>query len=518
MKQKILIVLLSFILSNILSAEQWQIVGTRAMGMGGAYVAMARGPIAQYWNPAGLIQLSHQNFSGIEINAGVGIEATGGILNHVSEITDLSDQIKSVQNSQTTNTNIDANQFSAFVKTLGILNEITKKDEVGVLAEVNGSFGIKISKLALSLNNYTSVGANPFIDVNNINIVNSNPGNNLPTDTDLTTYLNYQDEANQLANLITTLAGNSNLSNTNLSTLLCGNNSCLPSSIDTAQELANALVKALATQGVSEQDIQNFINQASQYVQQASELIANIGGSFDNNQSSLNLKARSFTELAIGYAWNLNKYLTGLNFGVNIKAVKADIAQKTFKFVGESETGDAFKDILDNRKTSTKPAIDLGFLWYINDKYPKIPFKPKAGLTIRNLNGPKFDDFNGTYKLEPQARFGLAFSPFNWWHFAFDMDITKNSTPVDGFKSRQIAFGTEINILNRKSFNLPLRLGLLKNIAEKDSKTMYTAGFGLTFAYIHINAAVGVSSGKSKIDDKKYPQKAQGVVNIGILF
>ncbi len=87
-------------LTSILYSEQWQIMGTRAMGMGGAYVAMAKGPIAQYWNPAGLLQSSINNFNGLEVNAGVGIEATGGILNHVTEITNLSKEIDAIQNSQ----------------------------------------------------------------------------------------------------------------------------------------------------------------------------------------------------------------------------------------------------------------------------------------------------------------------------------------------------------------------------------------------------------------------------------
>lgn len=99
-----------------------------------------------------------------------------------------------------------------------------------------------------------------------------------------------------------------------------------------------------------------------------------------------------------------------------------------------------------------------------------------------------------------------------------DIDITKNKTAVDGFNSRQLALGTEINILNKKSFNLPLRLGLMKNLAESDSKTIYTAGIGLTFAYIHFDAAVGISSGKQNIDGDEYPEKAQGVVSLGILF
>ena len=521
------------LINAFLYGEQWQIIGTRAMGMGGAYVAMAKGPIAQYWNPAGLYQPSAQNFSGVELNAGVGIEATGGILDHVSEITQVSKQIKDIQNSQTsTTTIIDSNQFSAFVKTLGILNEMTKKDDLGALVEANGSFGLKFSKLTLSLNNYTSVGVNPWIDVQNINLVNtSNPGINLPKETDLTDYSNYQDEADRLADLITYIAGTnsrtSSLQGTNLEGLLCGFDSsnnprnCLSqNNIYTAQDFAYALVRQLAENGVPESEIMRFLDEAERYVPQARDLISALAsgsGSFENNQSYLNLKARSFTELAIGYAWDMSRLLSGLSVGTNLKLIRADIAEKTFYFVGEDETSKAFDDILEKRKTSTKPSIDIGLLWNV-DEYLRIPYSPRVGVVVRNLNGPRFDDFNKSYKLSPQARFGVAISPLKWWHLSFDMDLTKNSTPVDGFYSKQISFGTEINLINRKSFNLPIRLGALKNIAEDDSKTMYTAGIGLTFAYIHLDAAVGISSGKSRIDDKEYPQKAQAVVNVGILF
>ncbi len=511
-------------LSSILYSEQWQIMGTRAMGMGGAYVAMAKGPIAQYWNPAGLLQISTNNFNGIEVNAGAGIEATGGILNHVTEITNLSKEIDAIKNSQSGSEKIDANQMSAFVKTLGILNEISKKDDIGALVEANGGVGIKISKLSISLNNFTSVSLNPFIDVERINIVSNNAGDNLPIDTSTTNWTqSLIDERDDLKNIILQLAGKSNgdenLTGTNFEGLLCGDSSCLSSkNIDTAENLATALINQAINYGASEEDIRNFIDKAEEYVPQASQLIAGVKGSFSDNQSNLDIKARSFTELALGYAWDMSKYLNGLSIGANLKLIRADIARKTFYFIGESETKDAFKDILDNKKASTKPAIDLGFLWNIRDKYPRFPFKPRVGLTIRNINSPEFDDYGSKYKLDPQARMGIALSPFNWWHFSMDIDLTKNSTPVDGFKSRQLAFGTEINIINRKSFNLPLRLGVLKNLAETDSKTVYTAGIGLTFAYLHIEAAAGISTGKTKIDKDTYPQKACGVVNVGILF
>ena len=42
-------------------ATPWHVMGPRAMGMGGAGVAVAQGPLASYWNPAGLGQLYNVN-------------------------------------------------------------------------------------------------------------------------------------------------------------------------------------------------------------------------------------------------------------------------------------------------------------------------------------------------------------------------------------------------------------------------------------------------------------------------
>ena len=35
-------------------SEEWIVVGPRAVGMGGAGVAVTRGPLATYWNPAAM--------------------------------------------------------------------------------------------------------------------------------------------------------------------------------------------------------------------------------------------------------------------------------------------------------------------------------------------------------------------------------------------------------------------------------------------------------------------------------
>ncbi|MBI4753523.1 hypothetical protein HY793_04035, partial [Candidatus Desantisbacteria bacterium] len=67
-------------------AEQWQTLGTRPMGMGGAFVAVAQGPMAQYWNPGGLAMASSDTVSGVELPITAGMEMTGDVMKNVSAI------------------------------------------------------------------------------------------------------------------------------------------------------------------------------------------------------------------------------------------------------------------------------------------------------------------------------------------------------------------------------------------------------------------------------------------------
>jgi hypothetical protein len=99
-----------------------------------------------------------------------------------------------------------------------------------------------------------------------------------------------------------------------------------------------------------------------------------------------------------------------------------------------------------------------------------------------------------------------------------DMDLTKNKTLVDGFDSRELSMGTEINIVNRKAFNIPLRAGLIKNMAEKDSKMAYTAGTGINLLFMHFDVSGIVSSDRTEIDNKKYPTHVGLAASFGLLF
>ncbi len=521
-KMKKIIFSLALLFPLNIFADQWKILGVRPMGMGGAFVAMAQGPIAQYWNPAGLAQKSTGNVSGLEIPASVGIEMTGGIMANASEIGDMAGTFSSIKTAQTNGTALNAEQVAAFTKTLSLLSDMNQSGK-GALVETAAGVNFKFSKVAISVNNYTTIGLNPYIDTVNIGLgtgtgllginLSSGPTNGKIDPPDSTSQ---QSAANTIATALDTV-----LVFGDLEELICGSAGCLASDgLDSNQKLANLIVNEAAASGLSDQQIMEAANQISKYASQAAPLIKNAasGNAYTNNQSNLSLDGGSFTEVSFGYGKYFN-FLPGLAIGANIKAVQGQIAATTFKFMDDSNTNNAFDNFLDDSKKTWEPAADIGILWNIKEKYPKAPMNPRVGLVVRNINSPKFDGPYGlNYKLERQARLGLAFSPANFWHFAADIDITKNKTSVDGFDSRILALGTEINLINRKAFNIPLRAGISKNLAESYSKTAYSLGTGLNLLYLHFDVSAQISSEKTEIDGTKYPNKVNIAAGLGLLF
>jgi len=495
------------------SAEQWQILGTRPMGMGGAFVAVAQGPIAQYWNPGGLVK-SSANVSGVEIPVGANAEFTGDIVKNASQIGDMAKEFSAIQAAQKTGAKASADEIGAFVKTLALMGDMNKPGK-GALAEVAGGVDFKFSKVAVSVNNFTSLGLNPVIDVKNIGLdtISGTPGSGLTFSGTVTAPV----DSDNAAAATKIAAAISNTDFANISMLICNAGAC--PGIANQTQLANALVNQAVLNSVSKADIAAAAANIAGNITAASPIIAAAaaGDSYTNNTSALNIVGASFTEIAAGYAWNVDKWLSGLSIGGNVKMINGQTVVNNFQFLSESKTSDAFK--LDNPKSSWRPALDVGALWDVNAKYPKLPLHPKVGLVVRNINSPSFDTTNGPkYDLDRQARIGFALNPAKFWTLALDMDVTKNKTQVKGFDSRELSVGTEINIVNRKAFNIPLRAGLIKNMAEKSSKMAYTAGTGLNLLFMHFDVSALLSSERTTIDDKSIPTKLGVAASFGLLF
>lgn len=513
--KKLLIILLALAAAPVsLCAEQWQVLGTRPMGMGGAFVAVAQGPIAQYWNPAGLVK-SSANVSGMDIPAGVTAEFTGDIIKNASEIGDLADSFSATQADQRSGSSpLNARQLAAFAKTVSLMNDMNEPGK-GALFQVAGGVNFKFSKVALSVNNFTSVGLNPFIDTVNIGL-DAGAGvsgvNFTGADQSDTTY----DSAEAaLGNAITTIGYG------NINTLICGNSTCLNTEqgITSQANFVNALINTAVSDGQTADQINEAANTLQQYAGDVAPIIAAAasGSPYTNNNSNLEVVGASFVEIAAGYAWNKDNWLQGLSLGANLKAINGRTAVTQFRFMSEGDTSEAFQ--LKDVKSSWQPSADLGFLWNVRAKYPNAPLRPRLGLVIRNITSPSFKTSGaGRYDLDRQARLGLALNPAKFWTLAMDLDLTRNKTPVRGFDSRQLSLGTEINLVNRKAFNIPLRAGLMSNLAEKDSKLAYTLGTGINLLFMHFDVSGVVSSERTRLDDRDIPTKVGVAASFGLLF
>lgn len=520
-QKSVLTLVIVFLLSCSADADQWKILGTRPMGMGGAFVAMAQGPMAQYWNPAGLAMASVDTASGVEIPITAGIEMTGDIMKNASAIGDMASKFKTITAAQKDGKAANADQMAAFVKTLTLLDDMNGSGK-GAMFEASGGANFKLSKIAVSVNNFTTAGLNPYVDVVNIGlgtitsvgssgITMSNVSAATPTDS----YISARDT---IAGAIFKVGGFSVISN-----LICGTSSGITqqnNGITDATTLANALINQAITDGLSVTQVTEAANQLDAYATDARPIIQNVssGNSYTNNQSSFIEDTASFTEIAFGYG-KFVKFLRGLSIGGNLKMINGYIGRDKFKFMEESQTKDAFKNTKDTTKSSWAPSIDIGFLWDVNKKYPKLKMNPKVGFVVRNINSPRFDrPDTGVYRLDRQARLGFALQPARFWNLLIDMDVTKNKTAVNGFDSQQIAMGTEINIVNRKYFNIPLRAGICKNMAEGSSKMVYTLGTGVNMCYMHLDISGAISSDSTTLDDKEVPTRASVSAVCGILF
>ena len=257
-------------------------------------------------------------------------------------------------------------------------------------------------------------------------------------------------------------------------------------------------------------------------------LLSNPSAAIRNN-SKLTIKGIQLAEFGVGYGQEL-PFAPGVLLGGNLKLMKGQVGYFDYLVASnDSANNDLFKKLKDGAKSSTNFGVDLGALWDMDRTFTNLPMRPRLGLVGRNLNNPKFSQpaaateagLTNKFAVNPQVRMGLAVSPLNWWHLAADLDMTKNTTPLDGRPSRQLSLGTEVDVFNRSWINVPLRAGILRNVAD-NSKTMLTLGGGLNFLHVHTDASLAWSPKKittqSEGGSKTFPAEVAGGVSLSLLF
>ncbi len=387
------------------SAVEWHVMGPRALGMGGAGVAAAKGPIASYWNPAALGRQTG-NAYGVEIPLGVHIGMTGKVIEGANNL-------QNIKNCGASCTQADVDRA---------LNDL---DEPGNGFRADAGFGVhaKILKSTVFLNGFTYVGAVPQVDRTN-------------------------------ATLAAIQAG--------------------------------------------------------------------------TNNSKLVVKGANIAELGAAYGSEIPG-ATGLFLGGAVKVMSATVGYADYFILREGDDqGNIISKLKDGARRSSNIGLDAGLLYDFDRAFGGVALKPRVGLVGRNLNNPLFkvpaaasNAGITSFKVNPQVRLGTSIQPLNWWTVAADADLTRNLTPVDRVASRHLSLGNEFNVFNRPWLNIPLRVGLLRNLEEPG--TMFTAGAGLNFLHFLVDVSAAVSPKRAQLDstggkNEKVPREASIALQLSFLF
>ncbi len=526
MYKKYLLFIFVFCLTGTSYSAPWQWVGPRAMAMGGAGVAAAYGPDAQYWNPAALVQKEGRNEKGLLFNLGVNAETTKTVLRSIDKFDKLSKDYDTLSSKIKNGGMPTAAETSTLFTGFSTIHDLVA-NEIGALVNADAGIGFKFKNFAFSVRSLGNMGITPVIDAKNLGLGTQGGSLGLTLGA-TTTPVNPGNAtaANTLAASIDAQSG-----------LLADLNTLLGASYASSQDLANAFVNAAVGAGSTPEQILAEMNEAAANMSGAAPIInsaASLGGisGYNNNETRAMADVAAFTEASLGYGFTVAK---GVQLGGNIKAINGTIAQTGVMLLQKNDdVGDILKDAWEDRENSTALGIDLGSLVNVRELSGRnVWFNPQFGITAKNINSPKFDrpavpaginpviaaDWRtGDYKLKPQVRAGASLNPLNFITLAADVDLTENETSINGYNSRQFAAGVEVNVINKPTFNLPLRAGINKNIANSNAPMYLTAGIGFNAAHFYMEFAGAISNERTEVDNTDIPAAAAAAFNVGVMF
>jgi hypothetical protein len=513
----VLCMLLLFGLNCLVCAEAIPELGARALGLGGSFVAVGEGMLASYWNPAGMNRFGGV---GVQVNAGTGMDLTGGILNFVEVLEDTAASLDEIQN-------LEGGGYpsfetvQSFCQLLEGLNGLNDPDK-GMLSQTPGGVSVCLGPVTMAVNGFLSVGIDPSVDLNNIGFESfSHAG--LPGSSSFSSFLSNSKDSSEIP--FSTVE----ISTEPPSGELLESRGDLIDFIDllieegeldmeefegyTSTQIANAIINGAIDEGVPPDEIVEIIDVIEDMGPLVEEILGESGDPSGDNTSNLVVKVLGIVELVLGYSAPCGfldeTFLRGLVFGVNLKYLHARTGY--FK-IGISTAGSGMPEggyTIDDIKESEGFGLDVGFLL---DR--KKGHGMRMGVVLKNIITPKFEvsadakaDGVECYELFPQIRFGFAFWPINFWMITADIDLTKNSTFIPDYYSQMVSLGTEVNIPNADPlFNIALRAGAKWNMAVpgrdinaaiEDNKLIYTAGVGVNFATFSIDLSASFNNNMS---------------------
>jgi len=394
-------------LSSPAAGEEWIILGTRALGMGGAGVAVADDATAPHWNPAAIAGRPGLD---VEIPVGVNVGAEGGIIKTADEVYDAVSEEGS--NGYTleealdelANPNTDyANETAAVAAKSGALGDILatlnkvpelERESQGALGDAYGGLLIRYQNFGFSVAGLGYGAVDPYV---NLNIAS---GWNLVEGlTDATAQLLQLYGVDDLATDVGSNAGhspdpaNQGLAD-NVQNILEDAGMTTPDAEAAAEELVWQAEQAELD--LSDPTIQTIIQNIAQGTGEATaasdgnggaSALANTNGAEADvldDSAGVVIKALLITEYRGSYARSF--YDEKLAVGVNLKALEGETRYRKYNMRDLEKGEDLIDDITDekNTKTTSQFDADIGILYR--------PFeKLSLGLTAKHLASPEFE-------------------------------------------------------------------------------------------------------------------------------
>lgn len=497
------------VLGQIGLASSFKILGTRPLGMGGAFVAVAEDAIAQYWNPAGF---ALQKGFDVQIPVGVGVETTEGLIDEVDDLGDIGETVSAIQEKQEKGEPFDEEDIKNFTSAINDLDDLNKAG-LGLVLDINAGLNVRYRNMGLGVINLTELGADPSLDLVNIGLGVSTGTvtealNALCVDIlgdtigDTGHYLDAYPELKTIAEEI--------------GDALDGVGTPTEAGWDN-DEIAEELVIAGKLAGLTNEEIEAVVDTIVEGLELWDPLI---GTGFSDNNTNIKLNGIMLFEAPLTYAQEL-PWLNNLYVGGNFKFMYGMVGFAQFDvFSGEDLMGSLYEDYRDHTEASTTIGADVGALYDLKENW-----KVRFGMVVRNLTYPSFEQPKeakeaglGKYVIQPQVRVGAAYWPLNFITLSADWDLTNNKTALQGYYSRMLALGAEVNIFNRSWLNFALRGGFMDNLAES-SGSMFTAGLGLNIFHFQLDLAAAMSTKSTRIaDSQKFPTALTGSVGISVNF
>ncbi len=482
---------------NRLHSEEWSIVGPRAMGMGGAGVAVTRGALSTYWNPAALSPPRAPRvatFWDVEIPVSGSAYAANDFLRQVDDIGDLVNDLDfdDIDAALNAGTPLDSGQIQRVIKLLSEELPDLQRPGTGLVTQTSAGLMARIGQFGFSALGLAQAGGLTNVDFTNFSL----------GDDGLTSAIGAgNDRSGQLS----------------------------PSGQAFADDLATS---GTATQNQAEELVfqaeQAGVNVNNSTVQTnirriLDATVANNGGTpganFTNNASGADLRGILLQEYALSFA---QPFLDIVSVGVNVKLLNGATYFKPFTIRDIDDLSDLKDDLFDseNREESLNWGVDVGVL------VQPAPWV-SLGVVGRNLNNPDFDFKGpGDYLIERQVRAGVGFSPLESvggllsLTLAADVDLIRNeSEALPGYKSQLLGGGAELG-LGDMFF---VRAGVSKNLAETEEDLMLHGGFGFRLWVVQLDFAASVipdfteiSTGNDGDNPTDIPERAGLSFQLGI--